>query len=186
VNDRPERAVFLDRDGTIIADVGYLTDVEQIRILPGVPQALAALKRAGFLLVVVTNQSAVARGWLTEERLAEVHEALQQQLVEAGGPPLDAFYHCPHLPEGTVAEYARECDCRKPAPGLLIRAAAQQGVDLQRSCMVGDSERDVEAGRRAGCFTVLVGGGDCPAADATAADMAGACDLILARERPSP
>jgi len=152
-----QRAVFLDRDGTIIEDVDYLTQIDQLRILPGVPQALRRLKEAGFLLIVVTNQSAVARGWLTEEKLAEIHAELNRRL-KAEGAAVDAFYHCPHLPDGSVGRYARVCDCRKPAPGLFLRAAEEWGIDLSRSYAVGDAQRDVEAARRAGCFAILLGG----------------------------
>ena len=182
MSDAKLRAVFLDRDGTLIEDADYLTEVEQLRILPGVPQALRRLRDAGFLLVVVTNQSAIARGWLTEGKLALIHAELDRRL-RADGAAVDAYYHCPHLPDGTVAEYARECDCRKPAPGLLLRAAQDWGIELSRSYAVGDSERDIEAGRRAGCFAILIGG-RAPAqsrAQAHAADLAGAADIILGK-----
>lgn len=181
MSDATRRAVFLDRDGTIIEDADYLTGPEQIRILPGVPKALRRLREAGFLLVVVTNQSAIARGLLTEEKLALIHAELDRRLA-AEGAAVDAYYHCPHLPEGTVERYARACDCRKPAPGLLVRAAQEWGIDLARSHAVGDAERDVEAGRRAGCCTVLIGGGRSAHAQAHAGDLAGAADIILGAE----
>jgi len=177
------RAVFLDRDGTLIEDVDYLTEPGQIRILPGVPAALRRLKEAGFLLIVVTNQSAVARGMLTEAKLTAVHAELNGRLA-AEGAAVDAFYYCPHLPDGVVERYARACDCRKPAAGLLRRAAAEWHVDPARSYAVGDSERDVEAGRAAGCFSILLGGGRSGHADALAADLAGAADVILGSRAP--
>jgi D-glycero-D-manno-heptose 1,7-bisphosphate phosphatase len=176
----PRRAVFLDRDGTLIEDVDYLTDAAQIRVLPGVPGALKLLKEAGFRLIVVTNQSAVARGMLTEEELGLIHEELNRRLA-ADGAAVDAFYYCPHLPEGAVKRYARACDCRKPAPGLILRAAAEWRVDTGASFAVGDSERDVEAGRAAGCRTILTGAVRSRLAGAHAADLAAAVDLILGK-----
>lgn len=178
------RAVFLDRDGTLIRDADYLTAVEELQVLPGVPEALRRLKRAGFLLLLVTNQSAIARGWLTEERLQRIHERLNA-LLRADGAAIDGFYYCPHLPEGTVPRYAQECQCRKPQPGLLERAAQDWGVDLRQSYAVGDSERDVEAGRRAGCRTILVGTGEPTVADACVAHLAEAVSIILAADQES-
>ena len=176
------RAVFLDRDGTIVRDVDYLTEVGQLEILPGVPEALRLLHEAGFLLLVVTNQSAIARGWLTEETLAAIHSELNRRL-EAEGARIDAFYHCPHLPEGEVPAYARACNCRKPMPGLIERAARDWAVDLETSYVIGDSDRDVEAGKRCGCYSILIGSASSGGADATAADLGGAAELILGRER---
>ncbi len=181
VSKAPSRAVFLDRDGTLIKDVDYLTRIEDIQLLPGVPEALRMLKGAGFRLLVVTNQSAIARGRLTEERLEALHAALNR-LLEAEGAAVDAFYHCPHLPEGKVERYARACTCRKPEPGLLHRAAGEWHVNLGRSYMVGDSARDVEAGRRAGCASILIGSGPSPSADAVVADLREAASLILRRD----
>lgn len=174
-------AVFLDRDGTLIEDVGYLDTAAQIEILPGVPEALRRLREAGFLLIVVTNQSAVARGWLTERRLESIHQSLNAALGREGVAP-DAYYYCPHLPDGEVDEYARACACRKPAPGLLMRAAKEWGIALERSYAVGDSERDVEAGRRVGCCTILVGDEAASCACARAKDLPEAAELILRRE----
>jgi D-glycero-D-manno-heptose 1,7-bisphosphate phosphatase len=149
------RAVFLDRDGTIIEDPGYLSDPEQVKLLPGVDLAIKSLRQAGYAIVVVTNQSGVARGMLTEERLAAIHKTLRAKLADKNAP-LDAIYYCPFHPEGTVAEFASESDHRKPAPGMLLTAAAEMGLDLAGSWMVGDSPRDVSAGQRAGCRTVRI------------------------------
>lgn len=173
------RAVFLDRDGTIIEDVDYLTDLERIRLLPGVVNALRRLRAAGYLLIVVTNQSAIARGWLTEGRLADIHAELNRQL-QAEGTRVDAYYYCPHLPDAAVNRYSVVCDCRKPEPGMLRRATREWHVDPAASFMVGDSERDAEAGRRAGCRPILVGGKSghatgCPAVPG----LREAADLIL-------
>lgn len=149
------RAVFLDRDGTIIEDPGYLSDPEQVKLLPGVDLAIKSLRQAGYAIVVVTNQSGVARGMLSEERLAAIHTTLRAKLADKQAP-LDAIYYCPFHPEGTVAEFASESDHRKPAPGMLLTAAAEMGLDLAGSWMVGDSPRDVSAGQRAGCRTVRI------------------------------
>lgn len=147
------KAVFLDRDGTLMVDTGYPSKPEDVRLLPGVDLALKSLRQGGFRIVVITNQSGVARGMFTEHGLAEVHRELRRQL-EARGAYIDAIYYCPYHPDGTVAEYTRESDCRKPAPGMLLMAAEEMDLDLVESWMVGDSPRDVEAGQRAGCRTI--------------------------------
>jgi D,D-heptose 1,7-bisphosphate phosphatase len=149
------RAIFLDRDGTIIEDPGYLSDPEQIKLLPGAELAIKSLRQAGYAIVIITNQSGVARGMLTEEKLATIHKTLKAKLADKQAP-VDAIYYCPYHPEGTVAEFARESDQRKPAPGMLLTAAAEMGLDLAGSWMVGDSPRDVSAGQRAGCRTVRI------------------------------
>jgi D-glycero-D-manno-heptose 1,7-bisphosphate phosphatase len=147
--------VFLDRDGVLIRDADHLTAASQIEILPGVPEALRRLRAAGWTVIVVTNQSVVARGLVTEEGLRQIHRVLEAQLRERGAM-LDAMYYCPHHPEGAVARYRVVCDCRKPEPGLLLRAAKDFDIDLAASVMVGDTLSDIEAGRRAGCRTVLI------------------------------
>ena len=157
------RAAFVDRDGVLIRDVHHLRAASQIEILPGVPESLGRLRDAGWAVVVVTNQSAVARGLVTEDGLREIHGVLEAQL-ESRGAALDAIYYCPHHPEAAVAAYRVVCDCRKPQPGLLLQAAADLGIDLRASVMVGDAASDVEAGRRAGCRTVLIRAGAAPAA----------------------
>jgi D-glycero-D-manno-heptose 1,7-bisphosphate phosphatase len=149
------RAVFLDRDGTVIKEANYLRSVRQLRLIPGAAQAIHRLNAAGFAVVITTNQSGVARGLLTEPALAAIHEALRKRLTRRGAR-LDAIYYCPHHPEARVAAYRRRCRCRKPAPGMLLRAARDLDLDLRASFVVGDSARDLEAGRRAGCRTVLV------------------------------
>ncbi|GMA15511.1 D-glycero-alpha-D-manno-heptose-1,7-bisphosphate 7-phosphatase [Deinococcus metallilatus] len=149
------RAVLLDKDGTLIEDVPYNVDPALIRLAPGVGEALRALHGAGYTLVVVTNQSGVARGLFPESALEGVEVRLRE-LLAAEGVPLSGFYACPHHPEGTVAKYTRDCDCRKPQPGLLRRAAKELDLDLAASWMVGDILNDVEAGGRAGCRTVLL------------------------------
>lgn len=149
------KAVFLDRDNTLIEDPGYINTPEAVKLVPGVELALKSLTQAGYKLVVITNQSGVARGIITEEQLETIHAELRRQLAE-GGAHLDAIFYCPFHPEGTVVEYAKESDLRKPRPGMLLKAAAQMDIDLAQSWMVGDSPRDVEAGQRAGCRTIRV------------------------------
>lgn len=175
-------AVFLDRDGTVIEDVPYLSDPAGIRFLPGVIESLARLRRAGFARVLATNQSGIGRGLFTEARLAEIHAELETRLA-AEGTSLDAIYHCPAAPP---REGAPDCPDRKPAPGLLLRGARDLGIDLAASWMVGDKMSDVQAGLAAGCRSILLlpnGGPDSPAgtpAYRTAPDITAAVDLILA------
>ncbi len=144
------KAVFLDRDGTIIPETGARTADPRVEPLPVAAPAIQKLREAGFLIVVVTNQSGIARGYYTEDDLRVMHEALLAKLAAAGAP-VDALYYCPHLPEGTVARYAVACDCRKPKPGLFLRAAKEHDIDLPASYVVGDSERDIQAAQSAGC-----------------------------------
>ena len=146
-------AVFLDRDRTVIDDPGYLSDSGAVRLLPGVERAIRSLAQAGYKIVVVTNQSGVARGLLTEEALGVIHTEMRRQLAAAGAH-IDAIYYCPYHPDGTVEQYAIESELRKPQPGMLLKAAEEMDLDLAESWMVGDSPRDVEAGQRAGCRTV--------------------------------
>ncbi len=150
-----DKCVFLDRDRTIIEDPGYLTDPDAVKLLPGVELALRSLGQAGFKLVVVTNQSAIARGLLTEDGLEQIHDEMRRQLSERG-VELDAIYYCPYHPDGTVEEYTRVSADSKPSPGMLLRASKDLRIDLTASWMVGDSPRDIEAGQRAGCRTVRV------------------------------
>lgn len=147
--------VFLDKDGTLIDDLPYNVDPERIRLAPNARAGLRLLGAAGARLVIVTNQSGVARGYFTERDLALVAEHLAEEL-EACGARLDGFYFCPHLPEG-INEYAIECDCRKPEPGLVRRAVSELGLDTTGAWFIGDTWMDVVAGRTAGCRTIMVG-----------------------------
>lgn len=156
MNNPRSRAIFLDRDGVLIDDVDLLTRPDQIRILEGVPEALRRLAEAGFKLIVVSNQSVVARGLLTEPEVENLNRTVEARLLAAGAPALDAFYYCPHHPNAAAPEYRLICECRKPQPGLLRRAERDFGIDLPRSFMVGDRLTDIEAGQRAGCRTVWV------------------------------
>lgn len=153
------RAVFFDRDGTLIYDAGYLKDPQQVRLLPGVGRALATLKEHGFLLVLVSNQSGIGRGLVTVEQAEQVHSQVVSDLAEYG-IQLDAVFYCPHAPE-------EQCSCRKPSPGMLLRAAGELDLDLARSFMIGDKASDIEAGKRAGCRTILLTANSVPALDPT-------------------
>jgi D,D-heptose 1,7-bisphosphate phosphatase len=152
----PNKAVFLDRDGTLIVNRHYGSDPDGIELLDGVVEGLLELREAGYKLVLVSNQSGVARGYFDEVSVAKMHDRLQR-ILDRHGAALDGLEYCPHHPEGIVAPYAIECICRKPAPGMLRRAARKHSVNLSASWMLGDIEADVEAGRRAGARTVLVG-----------------------------
>lgn len=182
-------AVFLDRDGTMIDDPGYLADPDQVRLLPGVAEAICRIQRMGYLVIVVSNQSGVARGLFDEATLGLVHHRLEA-LLEAKGAALDDAFYCPYLdgPEAKVEAYRSNSDLRKPKPGMLLKAARKHKIDLAKSWMVGDAARDVEAGRRAGCRTILLRTNGRPIdneADAThtVASLSDAADLL---ERAMP
>ena len=149
-------AVFLDRDGVLIEDIHLLTRVSDMRVLPGVPDALRKLKAAGFELIVVSNQTVVSRGLATESEVCVINSRMQELLSNRGAPVLDAVYFCPHHPKATVAAYRIECDCRKPRPGLFLKAATDHKIDLNRSYAIGDRITDIIAGASAGCRTILV------------------------------
>lgn len=149
------RAVFLDRDGTINVEVQYLKKVDDFQFIPGVPWALRHLKEAGFLLVVVTNQSGIGRGYYDEAELATIHSHMHADLATFGAS-IDACYFCPHHPEHATGDYRIECACRKPLPGMLQQAALDLDIDLASSFMIGDKLADVAAGINAGCTSLLV------------------------------
>jgi len=150
-----DKAVFLNRDNTLIEDSGYITDPEQVKLLDGVPEALIQLKALGYKLIVATNQPAVAHGIITEKVLGDIHDRLKQLLADKNAF-LDGIYYCPYHPEGVVPTYSKESDCRKPRPGMLLKAADEMDIDLSRSWCIGNSNRDVEAGSRVGCKTILI------------------------------
>ena len=148
------KAVFLDRDGTIIEDVGYLNTPDAIKFLPGSLEAIKQLKEAGYKVVVITNQAGVARGLVTEDMLQTIDKTLQKFIL-SGGAYLDGLYYCPHHPEHGLYPYKQDCQCRKPKPGLFKKAEKDLNIDLARSWMIGDKATDVEAGQRAGYISSL-------------------------------
>jgi D-glycero-D-manno-heptose 1,7-bisphosphate phosphatase len=184
-----EIAVFLDRDGTIIEDRGYVCRFDPAAVFPQAPQAIGRFRERFDRVIVVTNQSSVARGICTETDIRAFHDQLSEYLRRRGAP-LDAFYYCPYLKEGLIPEYARDHPWRKPSPGMILQAASDFPLDLARSFMIGDGVGDIIAGKRAGCRTVLVstGHGSESAAeleaagqspDLLAADLLDAASLIL-------
>lgn len=150
-----QRAIFLDRDGTLVHAVHYPTRPEQLRLYASICPELRALQAMGFCFVMITNQSGIAKGYFTEADLERMHTHLRATLAEEG-VHLAGIYHCAHHPEGVVPELAIECACRKPRPGMLLQAAVDLAIDLRHSWFVGDILDDVEAGNRAGCHTMLV------------------------------
>jgi mannose-1-phosphate guanylyltransferase/phosphomannomutase len=155
---RRPRAVFLDRDGTVNREVDLLREVAQLRLLPGAAEGIRALNRMGYRVIVVTNQPVVARGWLTEAQLRSIHRVLEMRLQRRGAR-LDAIFYCPHHPEADLARYRIRCRCRKPGTALIRRAVRRLGLATKGSFMVGDSTRDILAGRRVGLETILLGTG---------------------------
>jgi D-glycero-D-manno-heptose 1,7-bisphosphate phosphatase len=153
---RSQKAVFLDRDGVLIHDVHLLTRCDQVELYACAAQAIHDLHGAGFIVVVVTNQTVVARGLASEQEVKQVHAWIQELLHKVEGAQVDRFYFCPHHPNASLPAYRMECSCRKPSPGMLHRAACDLSIDLQSSWMVGDRISDIIAGSRAGCRTILV------------------------------
>jgi D-glycero-D-manno-heptose 1,7-bisphosphate phosphatase len=183
-------AVFLDRDGTLIEDVGYLHHLDQMTVFPWTVDVIRALNRAGLAVVVVTNQSGIARGLFTEAFVDETHRHLSARLA-AGGARIDAYYYCPHHPDGVVEAYRQRCDCRKPASGLVDRAVRDLKLDPARSFVVGDKWLDIGLARTAGARGLLVRTGTGAAeearpepgvtADAIVDNLAAAASWILER-----
>ena len=149
------RAVFLDRDGTINEDVHRLSRLDQFRLLPNVAEAIKRINAAHFKVVVITNQAVIARGTITEEELAEIHAAMKEMLM-AQGARVDAVYYCPHHPTAGDGALTIACNCRKPQPGMLLQAAEELTIALEHSFMVGDKISDVASGQAVGCRTALV------------------------------
>jgi len=183
-------AVFLDRDGTLIEDVGYIGRVDQVTVYPWTIRSIIAFNRASLPVVVITNQSGIARGLFTEAFVDATHRDMSARLA-AGGARVDAYYYCPHHPDGTVESYTRRCDCRKPGRGLVDRAARDLGLDPARSFVVGDRWLDVELGHAVGASSILVRSGSGAgeearpptdvAADVVVDNLAAAASWILRR-----
>ncbi len=184
-----KKAVFLDRDGTLNVEREYLFKIEDLSYIPGAVEAVALLKSAGFLIVVVTNQSGIGRGLYSEPELDQLHAFMQKEL-EKSSAGIDAYYYCPHHPEYGKGDYLKECACRKPLPGMILQAATELGIDLASSWMIGDKLADVEAGLAAGCSPILVRTGygsieadlvpqEIPVVD----DLSAAAGLILLEDR---
>ncbi|HLR76243.1 MAG TPA: HAD family hydrolase [Balneolaceae bacterium] len=154
------KAIFIDKDGTLIKNVPYNINPRLIKLQPNAGEALKQLQDESFRIIVVTNQSGVARGFFAESKLQKVEQKIKR-LLKRCGVELNGFYYCPHLPkdEGSVEGYCHACRCRKPKPGLLFKAATMQSIKLKKSWMIGDILNDVEAGNRAGCHTILLDNG---------------------------
>ena len=152
---KKNRAVFLDRDGTINEEVGYLSSIEQLRIFPAAFDAVRMINEAGMKVVVVTNQSGVARGFFDEDFVKAVHATINEMLREKGAF-IDGFYYCPHHPTEGIGSYRISCDCRKPAPGMLIRASEELDIDMSSSYVVGDMVKDIELANNVGARGILV------------------------------
>jgi D-glycero-D-manno-heptose 1,7-bisphosphate phosphatase len=188
------KAVFLDRDGTVNEEVGYLRDLANLKLIPGAGTAISRLNRAGYLVVVITNQSGVARGYFPESQVHDAHSRLKDML-QVDSATIDAVYYCPHHPTAGDSRYTTLCDCRKPSTGLIDRAAADLGIDRGSSYMVGDKWSDVELAHRAGVSAILVQSGfaaDDPGntrpahvedPDYIARDLGAAVDWILGQSR---
>lgn len=155
-----QKAIFLDRDGTINKYVGFLRNIEQFELLSGVSEAIRKINQSGYLAVVVTNQPVIARGEVTYTELQEIHNKMET-ILGKDGAYLDGIYFCPHHPDkgfkGEVKELKINCNCRKPNPGLLLQAASDFNINLEQSWMIGDGKNDIQAGKNAGCKTVLIG-----------------------------
>jgi D,D-heptose 1,7-bisphosphate phosphatase len=183
-------AIFLDKDGTLIDDVPYNVDPDRIRLSANAGAGLALMRDAGYRLFIISNQSGVARGLFGEAALDAVWRRIDALLAPCQ-VEIDGVYWCPHHPEGAVPAYARECECRKPQPGMLLRAAAEHDIDLSRSWMIGDILHDVEAGHRAGCASVLIDNGNetewqmsaLRQPDIVAADLLAAAQAICMQQR---
>jgi D-glycero-D-manno-heptose 1,7-bisphosphate phosphatase len=190
MSDRRNPAVFLDRDGTIIYQVELLHDAKQLRLLPHTAEAIRLFNEASLSVIVVTNQPVVARGISSPDDVSNIHRLLSKRLARHSAH-IDAFYLCPHHPNATIEQYRQICECRKPNPGMILRAAADHNLDIRNSVMIGDTTQDVLAGHRAGVSTILVNTGhggrdpwqyDSPP-DFKAPSLLAAAHLWLARVR---
>jgi D,D-heptose 1,7-bisphosphate phosphatase len=154
-NLKKKRAVFLDRDGVINREIGILSSVKQLKILPSAAAAIMALNKMGFLVVIITNQPVIARGLISEPELDAIHAVMVRRLARRGAK-IDAIYYCPHHPEADVKKYRVRCRCRKPNIGLIMRAVKEHGIALDKSFLIGDRTVDIVAGKKARVRTILV------------------------------
>jgi D-glycero-D-manno-heptose 1,7-bisphosphate phosphatase len=192
LSSTPRAAIFIDKDGTLLEDVPWNVDPHMMRLAPGASEALRLFASRGVPLFVVSNQSGVALGKFERGALAQVEARVRELAAEAGASFAD-MYWCPHHPQGVVPEYTRVCECRKPAPGLLLRAAYEHHIDLSRSWFIGDILDDVDAGKRAGCRSVLIDNGNetewlrgaAREPDIVVKDMHEAALAIVNAERPA-
>lgn len=186
------RAIFLDKDGTLVEDVPYNVDPELVRLAPHAIEGLRLLQEYGFALFIVTNQAGMAKGLFSPDDWQSMQDYLAD-LLASHGIRISGFQVCPHHPQGSIARFAQPCTCRKPSPGMLLQAADEHGIDLPTSWMVGDILHDVEAGKRAGCRTVLIDNGNetewemnaSRMPDLVVADLLQAAQAILASDRNS-
>lgn len=149
------KAVFLDRDGTIIEDVGHINSYDKIKFLPRVSKAVALLNKSGFKVIVVSNQAGVAKGYTTERKVKEINRIIKETLAKCGAV-IDKIYYCPHHKDGIVEKYKKDCSCRKPNTGMIEQATKEFDIDLKKSFMIGDKACDIEAGYKAGCKTAIL------------------------------
>jgi len=155
VSDKPKPAVFLDRDGTIIEEVGYIDSPDKIQVIPGADEAIKSLKDAGFKIIVISNQSGVAYGYFDENTVRLINNRVAENFA-SGRAIIDAFYFCPHHPDFGNKHYRKDCDCRKPKPGMILQAVEEHKIDLSKSIMIGDKFTDVKTGKDLNIFSILV------------------------------
>ncbi len=176
------KAVFLDKDGTIVEDVGYMNSHRQVKLFPGSAAAIKKLNEAGYKVIIISNQAGVARGLVTEDMIQTIDKTINKQLL-SGGAHLDATYYCPHHPEHGHYPYKQACECRKPKTGLIDKAQKKFDLDLTSSFMIGDKATDIECGRQAGIKTIMVKTGygevDKAKPDHVADNLAGAVEWLL-------
>lgn len=178
------KAVFLDRDGTLNPDPGYISNPDDFNIFPGAGEALARIQQAGYLLILITNQSGIARGLITPQQLDQIHEKLQKQLLVSGAR-LDAIYHCPHHPDYPPVKGQSDCNCRKPRPGMILQAIKDHNIDVNRSYMIGDRSSDIKIALATGVQPLLIALNPLPdyKTTPTFADLASATDWLLKQNR---
>jgi D-glycero-D-manno-heptose 1,7-bisphosphate phosphatase len=153
------KAVFLDKDGTVIEDVPYNTDPAKVKLSGSALTGLKKVQHAGYLLIIISNQPGIAKGYFTGTALLDACDRMRKLLAD-GQIYLDGLYYCPHHPQGIIEKFSSDCDCHKPRPGMLLKAARDHNIDLRESWMVGDILNDVEAGKKAGCRTILINNGN--------------------------